>query len=273
MSIIRDWADRAEAFMKAKTKTGLMVLGLLSLILLLLQIFAQEWLGSHVVKPLAATLRFLAGLPMGVGGLVFFGTLTVLLLLAFFDTSPNAVVFKQWLDKKARGKEKPEVLSWEERQQIQAVRLFWNKRGGKAAADKLYILLGLVTSDLEQKNTLAPLLRLPLDAFQRAVAEVGYGIEDESTVPLDNIHNRINSALAEYGKTFYWLWVVDQNWLPVSSDPRYRPILNEWLNAHALCARGLEELNEMPEHRRLTSWEGAKDPAKLFAPSPPESIP
>lgn len=168
--------------------------------------------------------------------------------------------------------ESPPQLSLEEREQIQAVRYFWN-RYGRDAADRLGTLFNMVVEDLKAKNYLAPLFDLFLAEFEAATRKMDDAVADASTMPLENVGATLNSEFAAYVRAYIWLQRIHVKDIQLSDEP-YKRKLDEWQQAHALYKKELDVLHERPEHRgRLSTLRNANDSPDLFLPKPSSTPP
>jgi hypothetical protein len=116
---------------------------------LLIGIFAEEWLGLRW-QEFVNGWQALLDLRIGFFGLVVFALLIGLMFLAFIDTSPVALVFRQWLN---RNKTKASViLTLDEKEAIARLRTLWHDDGGAFCAQQMASMLQKVKEELSEKH-------------------------------------------------------------------------------------------------------------------------
>lgn len=249
MSIIRDWAERAEAFVRGRPKRALVGLAVLGLVVLAVQHYAGEWFWKNVGNPVASRFLRIAAEPMGFGGLLFFFFLVLCVLVMFLDTSPNGVVFKQWLDKKSGGKEKPLVLSWEEKQLVQDLRTLWQLHG-QYAVGTLYGMYETIVSRAKRKLYWAPLLESSKERFRQAIGEVEGALAHSSTLGIVEVRERFNRMLNAYFEVIRWIAQTEGHGDTDLKEEHLAKLRRSWSEYHYSFRQELNKLETIPGHRR-----------------------
>src|SRR5690242_5055815 len=87
----------------------------------LIDYWTNDWLSAHVWKPLKGALTWLVEQPVGYVLLVVLLWLVVLVTAAWMESTRLGT----WIARKI-GRKRPRKPTWEQRQEIQKIRAFWN---------------------------------------------------------------------------------------------------------------------------------------------------
>lgn len=138
-------------------------------------------------------------------GLLFVWTavwIVVVLFLAWRDARP----------KKSAQEVKPETpspppLSADERNSIEAARVFWRSVGDPTTGQIAYALLEQAIEQVVKTTPVANLVREPLKKLRDAREAINNALSDYAQVPLTVVHQRVLSLFVAYMNGVGWLHV------------------------------------------------------------------
>lgn len=192
-------------------------------------------------------LSLAAAKPMGFGGLIVLGGIgvfiTLLLGSAWIETSP----FIQTVISRIRKRPAQRVApTWEERQHIQNIRMFWNLYGEKAV-DSLGGLANETRDRLRKANYLAPLLDPLLSRFGEQARSMILAVADDSVAGLAEVQNCVHAVMRTYVEIIGWLIPIHEH------DVNVRMIewrFDQWRESHEKMKDKLTELLVDPAHKQ-----------------------
>jgi hypothetical protein len=215
------------------------------------------WFERSVWTPLASLWGNLASQPTGEAMLAVLVAVTLLVTAAVLDESKTVTALRAWWDGRRPA---PPKLEWEERQQIQEFRAFWNGTG-RIAANTLHALWEHTYRHVDRSKYYKRYLELPVSAFQDAGRQMDELLADDSIAPLSNIQAATEVFYQQYQRLVgFTLEIFENEHAQYSSvDGFYRDFTNRgeaWRSIHADFRNGLERLAHRPENRGLKVFPG-----------------
>jgi hypothetical protein len=259
MGNIRSGAERLEAFLGASTRRALVLAITIGLIVLGARITAENWISKHVLARMWSGYQMLAALPMGAGGLVLLGALSLCVVFAFIDTSPSVAALREWRASRKRivvhsGTLAP-VIGAEERDEIQKVRYFWRKYG-VFASGSCWKLLNAVVGDLRATNSLANYVQPLLIDLSEAQKRMDTAVANDTALTRVGVVEALNEHTASYRKAYGLLVDIDIKHMRIRGD-KFEQRYGEWFEAHTEYLGELDQLNERPaNYEQLVTWKG-----------------
>lgn len=234
---------RAREFVFRKYGPWPMVTLAVSIGVFLGSLFFGNWVTDRAAE-VWRDIRWLLDLPIGLFGVILFVVLMVLIITAFFDTSPTAATFKEWLGRRKESTPRPPPR--EERELVQDLRTVWN-RYGQIATYHLKDLFGSVTEELERKQYLAELLKSKVDELEKA-GEAMQGIVGNELTRIAEAREAFNRLYKAYLCACTWLGKIEAAGdVGLALEP-YGKRLGYWRVAHRTFRDKLEDLVQIPAH-------------------------
>lgn len=220
---------------------------------------AGAWFDRNLWDPVAKFWNDAAARQMGDGGTVLLIMIVALVACAVYDEAKTVSALRDWWNGRATA---PKKLSWEERQEINKVRQFWNLYG-KDCVHSLGQLGNEVRSSLERINYLAPSALDPLLSGLAAKEKaMDAAVADNSSVGLGEVHARLDDTIEAYRTLIRMFMAVHERDMDIRAV-QWR--FAEWGPAHQKMKPELTRLHEDPAHRgRFKPIPNFKEVDELF---------
>ena len=242
MGKVLEGAKRWEAVMGASSRRLLAVSAAVALLLWLATVFFERWMDEAIWPRLGWGWRTLMDQRLGTIGVLLGAMLLSCLVLSFVDTSPNAAVLKEWLNRRSGRRRKPSV---EERADIERVRALWGSVNEpmppQEAATKLYLLLSHAVEffgPAQQNRPFAHLMSEPLRRLHVAIAGMRTAL-DAKPPSFEEVQGALWVLRAAYGDAALLVnhgRTRDSHFLSDNdnelNDKNWVPALKRWRELH-----------------------------------------
>lgn len=211
--------------------------------LLLLQLLFEEQVVT-LARWVWPRITGLAQQEVGIVGLValavLLATVITVVILAYMDSRPKPVVHVE------------PILTKEERELIQPIRVVWNLFGNRTTY-ALLTLLDDVVYPLKNQRYWGILIQPLLEDLCAARESMTAAVDYDSTVSFSGVCDTFNDTYNAYAQAMRWLAEIDAAGdILVAEEAQYPERLTEWQDLHFSFTEELARVNQHPAlHRRL----------------------
>lgn len=257
---LQEWVDRQYGRRPVIVLILFAVLGIVG-------VATYYWTDNTALPAIGRALKEGAHQPIGMFGLVFVVLVLLCIGFAFFDTSPNAAVLKEWLARRSKKVEAPPFeptapappppLSPQELNAIDHARILWRKVGDRATAQAAALLYQMQVA-LPATNRFAVLLAYPGQQLAGARERVDGALYDHSVVPLEEVTSRLDRLFRLYLNAAALIQETADSGDQV--DDSWTTNYQAWLVAHRQLRSDFTELSLRSDYAALRALAEHKDP-------------
>jgi hypothetical protein len=266
-----EWRARGDAWLDRLSRRRPMIGLAVALVVVIAGLVFWGWIEGTALPWAGREILEVAALP--VGAVAFAGVILLLAIIAaaFWDTSPNAQVLKDWLARKRSGPgptdleernraleeqvrmlaeqipPKPRPRTSDEEAAVYSLRVLWNL-SGKPAADLLVDLFAFTRGHWRCRGDYAGLLEPPLDRMNAGINKMNSAVAAEGKVLAPAIHEQFRDTYNAYYSLCYWIARIAADQNLQDNNEEYVRKRGAWAVAQKRFFDEIERASQLREH-------------------------